>query len=72
MGGYLADGADGDFRTSSFSGGGNCVQARQLKNGDIVVRDSRDPLISIVVTSADWMAFVKGVKNSEFDFARYR
>jgi hypothetical protein len=70
MGGYLADDADGDFRTSSFSGGGNCVQARQLGNGDIVVRDSRNPLNSIVVTSADWVAFVQGVKNSEFDFSR--
>jgi hypothetical protein len=69
MGGYLAGGADFDFRTSSFSGGGNCVQARQLGNGDVVVRDSRNPSVSIVVTSADWAAFVKGVKSSEFDFA---
>ena len=44
--------------------------ARQLENGDIVVRDSNDPSVSIVVAHKDWVAFVLGVKNNEFDFAR--
>jgi hypothetical protein len=67
----VTDGIDyANFRTSSFSGGGSCVEARQLENGDIVVRDSQDPSVSIVVTHKDWVAFVLGVKNDEFDFAR--
>jgi hypothetical protein len=65
----VSDGIDDvDFRTSSFSGGGACVQAKQLGNGDIVVRDSRNPAVSLLVTRRDWIAFVKGVKNDEFDF----
>ena len=67
----MTDGTDkADFRTSSFSGGGNCVQARRLENGDIVVRDSRNPSAVITVADKDWAAFIKGVKNNEFDFGR--
>lgn len=65
----MTEGIDDEhYRSSSFSGGGNCVQAQQLENGDVCMRDSRNPAVSIVVSHADWVAFVAGVKNSEFDF----
>lgn len=67
----MTDGIDdADYRTSSFSGGGNCVQVGLLRNGDVFVRDSRDPSASIVVSYADWVAFIRGVKNDEFNFVR--
>jgi hypothetical protein len=56
------------YRTSSLSGGTNCVQVGQLRNGDIRVRDSHDPAVAITIPAADWNAFVAGVKNGEFDF----
>lgn len=65
----MTDDFDGiAYRTSSYSGGGNCVQAGQLKNGEIRVRDSRNPAVAITVSVADWAAFIAGVKNDEFDF----
>jgi Domain of unknown function (DUF397) len=57
------------YRTSSFSGGTNCLQAGRLENGDIRVRDSWHPSAVITISGADWSAFVAGVKNDEFDFA---
>ena len=54
------------FRISSFSGGGNCVEVA-LK-GEVSVRHSRRPDEAILVFTRDeWDAFVKGVKNGEFD-----
>jgi uncharacterized protein DUF397 len=68
----VTDDFDGTvYRTSSFSGGGNCVQAGQLKNGDIRVRDSRNPSAVVTISAVDWNAFIAGVKNDEFDFATH-
>lgn len=58
-----------DYHTSSFSGGGDCVQVAQLANGDIAVKHSRNEAEPFVYTAQEWAAFVAGVKHGEFDFA---
>lgn len=62
---------DEDFKKSSWSGnwGGAklCVEVAQ-KNGLVAVRDSKDPKKNtLVFTSDEWVAFVRGVKSGEFD-----
>lgn len=61
--------AGSTFHTSSFSGGGNCVEVGQLDDGRFVVRDTKDPLriSSLVFSREEWDAFVRGVKNGEFE-----
>jgi len=57
----------GPFRTSSFSGGTNCVEVARASDGSAVVRDSKDHRqISLVFDRNEWTAFVLGVKNGEF------
>lgn len=57
--------SDGWFK-SSFSNNGNCVQVR-LRQG-VLVRDSKDPGGPILsFTNSEWIAFVEGVRNGEFD-----
>lgn len=66
----MTDGIDNaHYRVSSYSGGGSCVEVRRLESGDVVIRDSNDRSVSIVVTYADWVAFIAGVKKDEFDFS---
>jgi hypothetical protein len=68
---YVPDSSDADdaeYHISSFSGGGNCVEVAKLPSGEYVVRHSRNPTARIVLTSAEWKAFVSGVKGDEFDF----
>jgi len=51
----------------SFSNG-NCVEVANLPDGEIGVRNSRDsegPVLRF--TSAEWHAFLGGVRNGEFD-----
>jgi uncharacterized protein DUF397 len=58
------------FAVSSFSGGGNCVEVARLPGGGALVRHSRADPDSPVVLAFDrgeWEAFVRGVKNGEFD-----
>jgi hypothetical protein len=63
---YL-DGAD--FRTSSFCGGGGCVEVAPLPDGQVAVRDSKNLSQSAhVYTATEWREFIAGVKNGEFDF----
>ena len=65
--------ADEDFKKSSFSFGKHppvwdCVMIAQT-DGAILVRDSKDAdKTTLVFTLDEWDAFVKGVKNGEFDF----
>lgn len=58
-----------DYHTSSFSGGGDCVQVARLADGEIAVKHSRSEAEPFVYTAAEWDAFVTGVKHGEFDFA---
>ncbi|WP_233159291.1 DUF397 domain-containing protein [Pseudonocardia sp. MH-G8] len=63
-----ARGAGPRFRISSFSGGENCVEVARLEDSSVVVRHSRSATAgSLVFTGEEWVAFVAGVKNGEFD-----
>ncbi|HXT42610.1 MAG TPA: DUF397 domain-containing protein [Pseudonocardiaceae bacterium] len=57
------------FRTSSRCSKGGCVEVAPLPDGGAVVRDSknrdREPF---TFDRQEWVDFVLGVKNGEFDF----
>jgi hypothetical protein len=60
----------GQWIKSSYSGptGGNCVEVTFLASGGVAVRNSRNsggP--SLVFTSAEWAAFLRGARDGEFD-----
>jgi Domain of unknown function (DUF397) len=47
---------------------GSCVEVAELPEGQIAVRNSRDPSGPVLVyTRAEMAAFVRGVKDGEFD-----
>jgi hypothetical protein len=51
----------------SFSNG-NCVEVASLPDGEIGVRNSRDPEGAVLrFTSDEWHAFLGGARNGEFD-----
>ena len=51
----------------SFSNG-NCVEVTGLPNGEVGVRNSRDPEGPVLRFTADeWQAFLGGARNGEFD-----
>ncbi|WP_433276619.1 DUF397 domain-containing protein [Pseudonocardia xinjiangensis] len=58
------------YKTSSFSGGGSCVEVGQTAQGGLViVRHSLRPnAASLKFSAHEWAAFVAGVKAGEFDF----
>ena len=57
------------WRKSTRSiGNGQCVEAARLTDGHLVMRDSMDtsgPMI--LFTRTEWHAFVRGIKDGEFD-----
>lgn len=58
--------------TRSQSAGGQCVEAGPLADGSgrVAVRHSRHPEGSVIVyTRAEWIAFLAGAKDGEFDFS---
>ena len=58
------------WRKSSFSGGegGDCVEVAEAPEGGRYLRDTKDrSRPAHYFTAAEWDAFVKGVKNGEFD-----
>ncbi|MEU9837057.1 DUF397 domain-containing protein [Streptosporangium sp. NPDC048047] len=57
------------WRKSRFSNpSGNCVELAPLPGGAVAVRNSRDPDgPALVYTRHDLDAFVRGVKNGDFD-----
>lgn len=47
---------------------GNCVEAALLANGDVAVRNSRDPEgPALIYTPAEIEAFLGGVRDGDFD-----
>lgn len=61
-----------NWRKSSWSSGGdNCVEVAFAPDGSVGVRDSNNlgggPILDF--TAAEWQAFIRGVKGSEFDLA---
>jgi hypothetical protein len=56
------------FRTSSYSGGGSCVEVGAMVNGAVLVRHSGlRHLGQLPFTYEEWHAFLRGVKDGEFD-----
>jgi hypothetical protein len=58
------------WRKSRRSGpqGGNCVEVARLADGQVAVRNSRHydgP--ALVFTAAEWIAFVGGARDGDFD-----
>lgn len=56
----------------SDSNGGNCVEVGPLTDGSgrVAVRHSHHPEGSVIVyTRAEWVAFLAGARDGEFDFA---
>ena len=62
-----------DWHSSSFSSGGtdNCVEVAKNLPGVVFVRDTKDNGQGPVhkFTHDEWDAFLKGVRNGEFDIA---
>jgi len=58
-----------EWRKSTASNpSGNCVEAAALADGQVAVRNSRDPQgPALVYTRAEIDAFLAGVRNGEFD-----
>lgn len=58
------------FRRSTFCNGGACVEVAARSEGDILVRDAKNPDPSAPVlhfTKIEWDAFLAGVHAGEFD-----
>lgn len=56
-----------DWIKSSFSqGNSNCVEFKRQR-GIVSIRDSKNPGVVLGVSLEDAAAFVKGVKNGDFD-----
>jgi len=55
------------WRKSSLSSVNGCVEVAFL-DGRVAVRDSKAPYGSVLVfTDIEWVAFVHGIHNGEFD-----
>ena len=67
--GVPADRLRVDWTKSSWSNpDGNCVEVATLPDGDIAVRNSRDPQgPALVYTPEEIKAFVRGAKTGDFD-----
>ncbi|WP_330181382.1 DUF397 domain-containing protein [Nocardia sp. NBC_01503] len=63
------DGAQLAWRKSTFSNpSGNCVELAKLANGEVAMRNSRDPEGSVLVyTRPEIECFLLGAKSGEFD-----
>jgi Domain of unknown function (DUF397) len=61
--------SDSCWVKSSFSyANGDCVEVAGLPDGRIGVRDSKDTSGPVLrFTPAEWLAFIGGVRNGEFD-----
>jgi hypothetical protein len=62
-------GITGPWVKSSHSGptGGNCVEVAFLADGEVAVRNSRDPDgPALIFTGAEWDAFLGGARDGEF------
>jgi hypothetical protein len=62
----MEDLAQAVWRTSTLSGGGNCVEACFLPD-KVALRDSKDRHGSVLFfTHSEWAAFIGGVHRGEF------
>lgn len=57
------------YRTSSRCSAGGCVEVAPLPNGGAVMRNTKDRTHEpLTFDRQEWIDFVWGVKNGEFDF----
>jgi hypothetical protein len=58
-----------EFRKSSYSGqSGHCIEVAPTTDGGRWLRDSKDRTQPPhYFTASEWNAFIRGVKNGEFD-----
>jgi hypothetical protein len=55
-------------KSSASNPSGNCVELAKLADGEIAVRNSRDPSgPALVYTRAEVAAFICGAKDGDFD-----
>jgi hypothetical protein len=55
------------IKTSRSYSNGNCVEVASLPDGQIGVRDSKNPDGPVLrLTPDEWAAFLAGVRNGEF------
>ncbi len=56
------------IKATASNGNGACVETASVKEGEILVRNSRDPEGPVLAfTKAEWVAFIAGAKAGEFD-----
>jgi hypothetical protein len=56
------------IKSSRSFANGNCVEAAELADGQIGVRDSKSPHGPVLrFTPEEWRAFTAGIRNREFD-----
>lgn len=56
------------FKSSLSFANGDCVEVAGLPDGQVGVRDSKNTQGPVLrFTSAEWTAFIGGVRNGEFD-----
>ncbi|MEU4314854.1 DUF397 domain-containing protein [Nocardia sp. NPDC024068] len=57
-----------NWRKSSFTNPETCVEVARTPDGNFLVRNSNAPDAGTAeFTNAEWDAFIRGVKNGEFD-----
>jgi hypothetical protein len=55
-------------RSSRSGSQGNCVEVRRAEDGDIQVRDSKDPNGPVLsFTPTEWDTFITGTKTGNFN-----
>lgn len=59
----------GQYKKSSFSGNGGCVEVGRLENGNIAIHDSKNPDKPAIDTFTPefWRHWMREVKNGDFD-----
>lgn len=56
------------YRTSSFCNYGECIAVGVSASGSIAIKDTKaSGHKALLFTSEEWQAFVKGIKNGDFD-----
>lgn len=56
-----------DVWIKTTCGVGTCVEVMHTSDDKFHVRDSKNPANELVFTAVEWNAFIKSVKNREFD-----
>jgi hypothetical protein len=57
-----------DFRKSSFSGNGGCVEVAMSSAGEVLLRDSKSAdSPELHFNRNEWTAFLAGVRGGEFE-----